>query len=95
MATVSFAVPHYGWTMQFEVEFSGSLVCGRGPDDSVPDIHEQRGWLENGRGEFIRDFLPREIEVLLDVDTPADKAMWDAIEEHQYEGYGGDYDYDG
>lgn len=46
----------------FEVDWSGSSICGRGPDDEVPDIDNVRGWIESDSGEHIRDMTKDELE---------------------------------
>jgi hypothetical protein len=67
MSYASLSVVHPGgWVMQFEIDWSGSSVRGRGPDDSTPDIDDVHGWLETASGFFVRDFLPRELDELWD-----------------------------
>lgn len=46
-----------GWVMCFDVDWSNY---------HSPEINKVYGWLENGRGFVIRDFLDKEIDQLLD-----------------------------
>lgn len=81
-------IDHYGWTMCFDFEWSGSSVSGRGPDDEVPDIGDVKGWLENSRGEFIRDFLPKELNQLWNGgEGPVADAVYERIHEICQEPY--------
>lgn len=76
-----------------DFDWSGNSVCGRGPDDEVPDINDVRAWIESGPARFIgdktfvRDLTADEIERLT-VDTgPVAQAMYEAIHEACQEPY--------
>ena len=79
--TTSVKFKHAEGTCILDFDWSGSSVCGRGPDDEVPDIGDIRGWIENAAGEHVRDLTDAEIETLT-VDTgPVADAMYEAVHE--------------
>lgn len=84
MSTTSVQFKHELGNIVLDVDWSGSSVCGHGPDDESPDIDDVKGWLETDSGEFVCDLTKEEVERLQDDEKITDlvfQAIHDAYNE--------------
>lgn len=91
MATTSCTFKHALGIVVLDIDWSGSSVCGRGPNDEVPDINDVKGWIEDEHGKFIRDLTKDELEAMNNDDT-IQGYVFEAIHEAYNEPSEPDYD---
>ena len=90
MSTTSVSFKHALGNIVLDVDWSGSSVCGQGPDDESPDIDDVKGWIEDDKGACIRDLTKEEVERLQDDEKIMD-LVFQAIHDAYNDSDDGDY----